>query len=151
MNARNAESVSSTPARLRLVEPVSAGTRVRRRAAMIAVVVCVVTIVFGVLLERVVLAQSAFKLAQIRDQLVAAEERQEELLLEASRLASPDRIEYFARSALGMVDASIVEYIVADVPAVDGLPALRLGSRDVGGGADQPVGASAEWLEEAAP
>jgi cell division protein FtsL len=151
VNARNAESVSSTPAHLRLVEPLSAGTRVRRRVTMVAVVVCVVTIVFGVLLERVILAQSAFKLAQFRDQLVAAEERHEELLLEASRLASPDRIEHYARSALGMVDASIVEYIVADVPTVDGFPGLRLGSRDVGGEADQPVGASAEGLEEAAP
>lgn len=151
MNARNAESVSPTPARLRLVQPVSAEMRVRRRAAMVAAVVCVVTIVFGVLLERVILAQSAFKLAQFRNQLVAAEERQEELLLESSSLASPDRIEHYARTALGMVDASIVEYIVADVPAADGLPALRLGSRDVGGGADQPIGASAEGLEEAAP
>ena len=74
-------------------------------------------IVVGVLLEQVTLAQSAFELAEMRQDLVAAEARHEELLLEAANLDSATRIERYARTSLGMVDPvpGSVEYIVADV------------------------------------
>ena len=72
-------------------------------------------IVFAVLLAQVVLAQSAFKLAELRKDVVAAETLHEELLLEAAKMESPDRIEAIARHRLGMVDPSSVEYIVADI------------------------------------
>jgi len=78
-----------------------------------------VTLVFGVLLEQVVLAQSAFKLAHLRERLVEAEREQEELRLEAARLESPARIERYARDVLGMVDPQQVTYIVADIPVTD--------------------------------
>jgi cell division protein FtsL len=74
-------------------------------------------IVFGVLLEQVVLAQSAFKLSGIRQSLGMAEARHEELLLEAAKLDSAARIEKYARTELGMIDPvpSSVRYIVADI------------------------------------
>jgi cell division protein FtsB len=83
-----------------------------------------VTLVFGVLLEQVVLAQSAFKLAHVRERFVAAERKQEELRLEAARLESPARIERYARDVLGMVSPQQVTYIVADIPVTDGVPRL---------------------------
>jgi hypothetical protein len=73
-------------------------------------------VIFGVLLEQVVLAQSAFKLSQINEQLEAAEAKHEELLLNAAMLEAPGRIERYARTRLGMVDPPHVEYIVANVP-----------------------------------
>jgi cell division protein FtsB len=76
---------------------------------------CALLVVFGVLLEQVVLAQSAFKLGHIREESVVAEARHQELLLEATKLGSPGRIESYARTQLGMVDAGEVSYIVADV------------------------------------
>jgi hypothetical protein len=74
-------------------------------------------ILFGILLEQVVLAQSAFKLTRVRERLVAAEARHEELLLEAASLDSAARIERYARDVLGMVDPLPVQvnYIVADL------------------------------------
>ena len=72
-------------------------------------------VIVGVLLEQVVLAQSAFKLANLRSELVQAESTHEELLLEAAELGSPERIESQARTLLGMVDPPEVRYIVADV------------------------------------
>lgn len=92
----------------------------RRLAPMVIVgAIVAVTLVFGVLLEQVVLAQSAFKLAHVRDRLVIAERRQEELRLEAARLESPARIERYARDVLGMVDPEQVTYIVADIPVTN--------------------------------
>lgn len=76
---------------------------------------CALLVVFGVLLVQVVLAQSAFKLGHIREQTAVAEARHQELMLEATKLGSPGRIERYARTRLGMVDASDVAYIVADV------------------------------------
>ena len=72
-------------------------------------------LITGVLLEQVVLAQSAFKLQDIDKQLAQTETRQEELLAEMAELESPGRIERYARTALGMVDPSSIEYIVARV------------------------------------
>ncbi len=82
----------------------------------IAGVIGVVALIFGILLEQVILAQSAFHLTELRQQIVEVETRHEELLLEAARLESPDRIERYARSVLGMVDPRDHEYVVADVP-----------------------------------
>jgi cell division protein FtsL len=72
-------------------------------------------IVFGVLLEQVVLAQSAFRLTHINERVATAQAKHEELLLDAAKLESPGRIERVARTQLGMVDPPVVEYIVADV------------------------------------
>lgn len=84
---------------------------------MIGGVVVVIALVFGILLEQVVLAQSAFRLTEQRARLQAAEERHETLRRTAARLESPARIERFARGVLGMVDpvATGVQYIVADI------------------------------------
>ncbi len=90
--------------------------RARRTApAYIAVAIAISAIVAGVLLEQVVLAQSAFKLQAINKRLAAAEAHQEELLAEVAELESPGRIERYARTHLGMIDPTIVEYVVADV------------------------------------
>jgi hypothetical protein len=79
--------------------------------------IAVLGIVFTILLEQVVLAQSAFKLARIRERLVRAEARHHELLVDASMLESSDRIEWVARNRLKMVDPppEQVHYIVADI------------------------------------
>lgn len=94
---------------------ITRGSARRIAPAYIAVAIAVSAIVAGVLLEQVVLAQSAFKLQTINKRLAAAETRQEELLAEVAQLESPGRIERYARNELGMVDPTGVEYIVADV------------------------------------
>ena len=88
-----------------------------RRAApwLIISVIAVSAIVAGVLLEQVVLAQSAFKLDAINERLAVAEAEQEELLAEMAELESPGRIERYARTHLGMVAPTSIEYIVARV------------------------------------
>jgi cell division protein FtsL len=90
-----------------------------RRLAPIVIfgAIAVLGIVFTILLEQVVLAQSAFKLARIRERLVRAEARHHELLVDASMLESSDRIEWVARNRLNMVDPAPehVRYIVADI------------------------------------
>lgn len=77
----------------------------------------VVAVVIAVLLEQVVLAQSAFQLAKVRQEVVEAEAEHQELLLEATMLGSPGRIERYAMEQLGMVkpQPSQVDYIVANV------------------------------------
>ena len=77
----------------------------------------VIAVVIAVLLMQVVLAQSAFKLSKVRQEVVEAEAEHQELLLEATRLGSPGRIEKYAMEELGMVKPkpSEVDYIVADV------------------------------------
>ena len=74
-------------------------------------------IVAAILLEQVVLAQSAFHLSDLRAELEAAEEKHEILLLEAAQLDSSARIERYARENLGMVDPGpeAIQYIVADI------------------------------------
>lgn len=94
---------------------ITRGKARRIAPAYIAVAIAISSIVAGVLLEQVVLAQSAFKLQAINKRLAAAEARQEELLAEVAELESPGRIERYARTHLGMVDPTIVEYVVADV------------------------------------
>ena len=85
--------------------------------------IAVFAVVVGVLLEQVVLAQSAFKLERVRERLVAEEERNQDLLLEATRLEGSDRIERYAREVLGMVEAKpgVTNYITADVRLRDPL------------------------------
>jgi len=84
----------------------------------------VLGLIFTVLLEQVVLAQSAFKLAALREELVAAENRSFELQLEVARLESSDRIERFAREELGMVDSDLAsaDYIYADITRGSAIP-----------------------------
>lgn len=100
------------------------GSTPRVTSYVVASTIVVLAVVFGVLLEQVVLAQSAFKLKGIQDQLVRAETRHKELMLEAAKLESSERIERFARQELGMIkpDPQSVSYIQADV-------APRLGGR----------------------
>jgi cell division protein FtsL len=110
-----------------------------RRYAPVALMggICALAVVFGVLLEQVVLAQSAFELARIREGLVAAEARHEELLLEVATLENPERIERFARDTLGMVepDPGGIEYIVANVRAGGRRPVAPARSSGVAGAA----------------
>ncbi len=90
-----------------------------RRLASVAIIggIVAAAVVFGVLLEQVVLAQSAFKMSRVRERLAVAEERHQELLLNAAKLESSDRIERFARDELGMVepDPGDVQYLSADI------------------------------------
>jgi len=96
------------------------------RFAPVALVsaICAGAVVFGVLLEQVFLAQSAFKLSGVRRQAAAAEARHQELLLRVTKLQSPRRLERFARDRLGMVAPGGVEYIVADVGRPDAAVAV---------------------------
>ena len=99
-----------------------------RRVAPVAigVAIFVATVVFGVVLEQIVLAQSAFKMARIRHQLAVEETKHQELVLEATQLESPMRIELFARKQLSMVEPDEIDYLVADVaPPSAGLFATR--------------------------
>jgi cell division protein FtsB len=91
--------------------------RTPRRVApvVIGVAIFVATVVFGVVLEQIVLAQSAFKMARLTEALARAETTQQELLLQATRLESPTRIQRFARARLGMVQPHEIDYLVADV------------------------------------
>ena len=79
----------------------------------------VVGTVFAILLAQVVLAQSGFKMAKLREQTIKAEARHAELVLQAARLGSAERIERVAVEELGMVHPTRVEYIVADVRSRD--------------------------------
>jgi len=122
---------AATP-HLRVVRRKSRNLMVRsesRRLAptVIAAGIAVMALVVGVLLEQVVLAQSAFKLASVRERLVAEEERNQDLMLEATRLESSARIESYAREVLGMVepDRSVTNYMVADVRLRDPLRVAR--------------------------
>jgi hypothetical protein len=87
-----------------------------RRFAPVVVVAVILALsaVGGVLLEQVVLAQSAFKMSRLRGELSAAETRHQELLLEATKLESPRRIERFARTELALVEPEAVSYLVSD-------------------------------------
>ena len=92
-------------------------TNARRISVYVAGGILASAIVAAVLLEQVVLAQSAFHLSDLRRDMQVAEEKHEELLLEAAQLDSSARIERYARENLGMVDPvpGGVQYIVADI------------------------------------
>lgn len=123
MSARASQVRSARSDRLRVVRRRNKKGLLKRsgsrRVAPLAILgtIAAVAIVFGVLLEQVVLAQSAFRLSAIRKDLTSEEARHEELLLESAKLDSSTRIERFARDVLGMVDPlpASVQYIVADV------------------------------------
>ena len=91
--------------------------RSTRRVAPLAILAVILSgaIIFGVLLEQVMLAQTAFKLERLTKQTQQAQARNGELLLRSSRLGSPARIESYARTQLGMVDPTTVQYIIANV------------------------------------
>ena len=74
-------------------------------------------------LEQVILAQSAFELGTLRQDMAAAESLHEELLLESAKLDNAARIERYARQSLGMVEPApgTVQYVVADVRIGDSL------------------------------
>jgi cell division protein FtsL len=101
------------------------GRRVAPALALAAVMV--VATVFAVLLAQVVLAQSGFKMAQMRAELSKAEERHARLVLSAAKLGSAERIEHVAMQDLGMVHPERVEYIVADVRGTTTKPMARRG------------------------
>lgn len=120
MSARPQLAVAEAPSglriirrkRLNLIERVGMS---RMIPYIIAGAIVTTALVFAVLLAQVVLAQSAFKLAELRKDVVAAETKHEELLLEVAKMESPDRIEAIARNQLGMTSPHSVEYIVADI------------------------------------
>lgn len=88
-----------------------------RRVAptVIACAVLVVATISVVLIEQVMLAQTAFKVAKMRERIVKAEARHAELVLQAAQLGSSERIERVARRDLGMVAPEEVHYVVANV------------------------------------
>ena len=104
---------------LRVVKKKSTAKGRARRSVSIYVTAGLIAaaIVTAILLEQVVLAQSAFQLSDLRSELMAAEEKHEVLLLEAAQLDSSARIERYARENLGMVDPAPdgIQYIVADI------------------------------------
>ena len=88
----------------------------------------VIAIVFAILLSQVVLAQSGFKMAKLRERTLKAEARHAELVLQAAKLENSERIERVAIEQLGMVQPSRVEYIVADVGSRDSAQLAQGGS-----------------------
>jgi len=110
---------------------------------LLAMVVLVIAAVFAILLEQVMLAQSGFKMAKLQQKIEKAETKHAELVLEAAKLSSSERIERFAISNLGMVRPERVEYIMANVgvkgaariaaaPKVDALPATGEAAAELG-------------------
>lgn len=108
-------------------------------------VACVVLLVFAILVERVLLAQSAFELDRLQTKLTAAQNAREVVLLETATLESPARIERYARDTLGMVEAEEPRYIAANLSSPAGaslasrrrspaLTATVAAALDLGGG-----------------
>lgn len=120
----------------------SSGTSFAPLALLSAI--CVAAVVFGVLLEQVILAQSAFKLARVRRQMAAAEARNQELTLEVTKLSSPSRIERYARTALGMVEPARVSYIVAGLGSADRRVARHTAPDGAGDGGAAAAAAAAD-------
>jgi len=89
----------------------------RTTPLVIGGVIMVALLIATVLLEQVLMAQSAFKLGEIRQRTERAEAQQQELVLQVTQLENHERIEAFARSQLGMVETDVVgsEYMVADI------------------------------------
>lgn len=106
-------------AALRVVGDKKTYLKPRRRVSPLAIVAvaCVLGTVALVLVERVMLAQSAFELTRLMERVEAADEQRSELTFEVARRENPGRIEQYARTKLGMVDPdpATIQYIVADV------------------------------------
>lgn len=120
-------------------------TGARRLAPFtILATIAIGAVIAGVLLEQVVLAQSAFKLTHIREELAEAQENREVLMLEAAKLDSAARIERYARENLGMVEPEPhnVRYIVADIRS-QALGNLAAATRARYGAANGGAGAAA--------
>lgn len=113
--ARRVERKAPAQQRLKLVDPKQKKSRRRLPWLVIISLVCVFTVIFGVLIARVVLVKTSFKLQKLQTELIAAEELHEELILEAAKMESPARIERVARE-MGMIEPPTVNYIVADIP-----------------------------------
>ena len=118
----------------------------RRRVAPLAIVAvaCVLGTVALVLMERVMLAQSAFELTRLMERVEAADERRSELTFEVARRENPGRIEQYARTQLGMVDPdpTTIQYIVADVaPRAADSAGGALHARVAGSGSASAAGA----------
>jgi cell division protein FtsL len=114
---------------------------------VILAIVCVLGTVALVLVERVMLAQSAFELTRLMERVEAADERRSELAFEVARRENPGRIEHIARTKLGMVDPdpAKIQYIVADVaPRRAGAGGGSLHARMNGSG---PASAAGAWEE----
>ncbi len=90
-----------------------------RRLAPAAILgaIGVVAVIFAILLEQVILAQSAFELSRLRSNIATVQARHERAMFEASRLESPERIERYARDELGMIEPPLSEYVIVDVKA----------------------------------
>jgi cell division protein FtsL len=116
----------------------------RRIAPMVVLLsILVAGTVVLVLLEQVVLAQSAFKMAHMRQEMVAAEEEHAQLLLDAARLGSSERIENYALNIIGMErpGPDRVQYINADISSgwKRGLAFGKRGDRSEGANAAREV------------
>ena len=123
----------------------------RLAPAVILGAIGVVAVIFAILLEQVVLAQSAFELSRLRAELATVQARHERAMFEASRLESPERIERYARDELGMVEPSVSEYVIADVKAPRS-PGLAQSVRRNGlSGAPAAAIGAASGTHEAAP
>jgi cell division protein FtsL len=85
----------------------------------VAGVVLVIATISVVLFEQVMLAQTAFKVQQMRQQMVKAEARHAELVLQAARLGSSARIEKVAIHELGMTHPEEIQYVVANIRTGD--------------------------------
>ncbi len=122
--------------------------RIRVNPLAVVAVVCVLGIVFGVLLERVMLAQSAFELTRLMRRVEAADEYRSKLTFEVARRENPGRIEQYAREQLGMVDPdpATMQYIVADV-ATRGAGTGRGGGLHARVSGAGPVNAAGVWEE----
>src|SRR5919106_340060 len=131
MSARAQTNVAPAPARARRPQPRNLSVVRRKRRSLIqrgpsrrmtplviGGVMLVTLLIATVLLEQVLMAQSAFKLEEIRSRTERAETRHQELVLEVTRLENKERIEQYAVSELGMraTDATTSEYMVADIP-----------------------------------
>ncbi|MBA2272592.1 MAG: cell division protein FtsL [Actinobacteria bacterium] len=119
---------------------------VRRLApAAILGAIGVVAVIFAILLEQVILAQSAFELSRLRSDLATVQARHERAMFEASQLESPERIERYARDELGMIEPPLSEYVIADVKAPRS-PGLAQSARrsSLSGSPAAAIGAAAE-------
>ena len=145
--ARSARAAKSARPRLEIVGRKGRRGLIKRSGsrrfapAWVAAAVVVVAIIFSVLLEQVVLAQSAFNLSELTTKVNNAEDSHQALLVQWARLQSQNRIEHYARTRLGMVDPppGDIQYIVANVKE-DGGIRLASGShhRLVGAGLASP-------------
>lgn len=91
------------------------GSSRRVAPALVLLGILIAATIGTILLEQVVLAQSAFKLAGMREELEVAEEQHSQLLLEAAKLGSSERIKRVAMNELGMKYPDDAGYIVANV------------------------------------